>query len=395
VKILFIAPQPFFRERGTPIRTRHQLQVLGQMGHEAHIVCYPFGVDIDIPGVRIFRTMRLLGIRDVLVGPSLSKIPMDFLLFWRAFYLCWRERYDVIQAVEEAAFFAVWLKKIFRCKLIYNMDSHVSDQLRYTGFVTLQPLLKFVQFLERSAMRNAACVVTVCQALTDVVKAWSPSTPVLQLEDSPVHERFVEDPEGARRIREKYNLGDAPVVLYAGNFISYQGVNLLLESARLVNLARPDVRFLIVGGQPHQIKEKQALVDEMGIGSVCIFTGKYPTYEIPAFTSAANILVSPRIEGTNTPLKIYDYMQSGRPIVATNLPTHTQVLDGTCAELADPDPESFAGAILRLLNSPERGAQLARAAADRLEQRFSLKILKEKARQAYQDLADELARRPA
>jgi glycosyltransferase involved in cell wall biosynthesis len=68
-----------------------------------------------------------------------------------------------------------------------------------------------------------------------------------------------------------------------------------------------------------------------------VLTGQRPAEEIPAYLDAATLLVSPRSTGTNTPLKIYQYLRSGRPIVATNLRTHTQVLAEDTAFLAEPD----------------------------------------------------------
>ena len=64
-----------------------------------------------------------------------------------------------------------------------------------------------------------------------------------------------------------------------------------------------------------------------GIADVTIFAGERPASEIPAYLLAADVLVSPRSRGTNTPLKIYQYLRSGKPIVATRLLTHTQVLE--------------------------------------------------------------------
>ena len=69
-----------------------------------------------------------------------------------------------------------------------------------------------------------------------------------------------------------------------------------------------------------------------------VFTGQQPAREIPAFVQACDILVSPRIRGTNTPLKIYSYLRSGKPIVATDLLTHTQVLSDGVARLVAPKP---------------------------------------------------------
>ena len=64
-----------------------------------------------------------------------------------------------------------------------------------------------------------------------------------------------------------------------------------------------------------------------------VFTGQQPAREIPGFVRPRDVLVSPRIRGTNTPLKIYSYLRSGKPIVATNLLTHTQVLTPEVARL--------------------------------------------------------------
>ena len=69
------------------------------------------------------------------------------------------------------------------------------------------------------------------------------------------------------------------------------------------------------------------------------------------------MLVSPRSRGKNTPLKIYQYLRAGRPIVATDLLTHTQVLDATVAGLTDATPEAFGGGILRVLGDPARAAR--------------------------------------
>jgi len=102
MRTLFLAPQPFFRERGSPIRALRQLEVLSRLGHEADVLCYPFGEDIALPGIRIIRTWRPPGLKDVKVGPSPAKFPLDLALLLRAVRLCRRRRYAVIQAVEEA-----------------------------------------------------------------------------------------------------------------------------------------------------------------------------------------------------------------------------------------------------------------------------------------------------
>ncbi len=387
MKVLFLAPQPFFRVRGTPINVRHMVTALAEAGHEVDLLCYPWGEDVQIDGVRIVRTGRWPGMKEVRVGPSPAKIPLDVLMFCKALAMCLRRSYDVIHAVEESAFFAVWLKKMFRCRMIYDMDSCISDQLRYTGFFRARPLLRFAESLERMAMRNSEFVLTVCQALSDEVRVRCPSVRIVQIEDAPLESAFHEDADGARRLRRELGLGEMPVVLYTGNFESYQGIDLLLQAFARVSRQRNGIACVLVGGEPDQVEQKKKTAASLNLGASCVFTGKRPMAEMPTFLSLASVLVSPRTDGTNTALKVYTYMQSGKPIVATRLATHTQVLDDECAILVGPGPDELAEGILLALGSPESAGALGRVARDRLEQQYSLERFNRQVREAYQLLS--------
>ena len=60
---------------------------------------------------------------------------------------------------------------------------------------------------------------------------------------------------------------------------------------------------------------------------------------LASLLAQADVLVSPRTRGNNTPMKIYSYLDAGRAVLATDLPTHTQVLTPECARLAPADPD--------------------------------------------------------
>lgn len=389
MRILFIAPQPFFRVRGTPINVRNMITALGEAGHQLDLLCYPWGEDVSIPGVRVIRSPKIPGVSEVGMGPTAGKLPMDFLMFWKAWGLCRKNRYAVIHAVEESAFFAVWFKKLFRCKLIYDMDSSISDQLRYSGSLLYRPLIPLAELLERTAMRNSEFVLTVCRSLSQEVEAASPGTRIVQIEDAPIEPSFQEDLEGARRLRQEMNLGDAPIAMYTGNFESYQGVELLLKAMSIVRRARTDVHGVFVGGEPAQVARMKDIARSLDILTGCVFTGKRPIGQMTAFMSMASVLVSPRIRGTNTALKIYTYMQSGKPIVATKLATHTQVLDDECAILVQPQPDDVAAGLLRAIKEPLLAAALGREAKNRVAARYSLASFKNKVRMAYEELASQ------
>ena len=119
---------------------------------------------------------------------------------------------------------------------------------------------------------------------------------------------------------------EAPLVLYTGTFEQYQGLDLLLDAA--ARAARDASRRRACwwsAGRPSRWRAAREGRAQRPGRRWCS-RGSGPPHEIPHFVDACDILVSPRISGTNTPLKIYSYLRSGRPIVATNLHTHTQVL---------------------------------------------------------------------
>ena len=114
-----------------------------------------------------------------------------------------------------------------------------------------------------------------------------------------------------------------------------------------------------------------------------VFAGQRPPEEIPGFIAACDILVSPRVSGTNTPLKIYSYLRSGRPIVATDLRTHTQVLTPETALLVPPEPELLAAGLLRLIERPEDRHVFAEAASKLAETRYSRDMYVTRTASAY------------
>jgi len=144
---------------------------------------------------------------------------------------------------------------------------------------------------------------------------------------------------------------------------------------------------LVVGGEPAQVDAARARAAARGASAVMIFTGQQPAKEIPGFVQAADLLVSPRIRGTNTPLKIYSYLRSGRPIVATSLLTHTQVLTPEISRLVTAEAEPFAQAVLELIEQPDQRARLAAAALVVAQDKYSRESYVRRTAQAYERLS--------
>ena len=173
-------------------------------------------------------------------------------------------------------------------------------------------------------------------------------------------------------------LAGKQLVVYAGTLESYQGIDRLIRGFRHVVAAIPDAALLIVGGVPAQVDEYRQLADRCGVGMACHFTGRVPQAQAKHYAAHATVQISSRVSGTNTPLKVYEQLSRGIPIVATNIYSHTQVLNDSVAFLVEPIPEDIAQGILRALQCPEEAQQKAHNAQELYEKRYSRRVYKEK-----------------
>jgi glycosyltransferase involved in cell wall biosynthesis len=388
VKILMIAPEPFFEPRGTPFSEFHRIRALVELGHTVDLVTYPFGKDVSIPGLRVFRSLRPPFVREVRIGPSLAKIPLDALLALTVLRRALSDRYDAVHSHEEGSFIGVVLAAALGIPHLYDMHSSLPQQLTNFAFSRSRVLRRIFEVLERFVIRRSRVVIVICPHLEETVRSIDRAVPTVLIENSPGSGDTPAAGSG-HRIRQDLGLSDTtPVVLYTGTFEAYQGLDLLFAAAAYVTKRRPDVRFVLAGGRPDQIDAARAGARAAGLGDAVIFAGQRPADEIPAFLDAADALVSPRSSGTNTPLKIYQYLRSGRPIVATRLLTHTQVLDDAVAYLSDATPEGFGAAILEALADPDRARAVGARARQLAETKYSYEAYLTRTRQALALLAD-------
>jgi glycosyltransferase involved in cell wall biosynthesis len=366
-----IAPEPFFEPRGTPFSEFHRIRALTDLGHTVDLVTYPFGEDVAMPGLRVFRCLRPPFIRGIGIGPSLAKVPLDLALTLAAIRRAVTTRYDVVHSHEEGAAIGVVLAGLLGVPHLYDMHSSLPQQLTNFKFSRSRLLRWCFERFERVAVGRSRVVIVICPELERLVKELGPRQDPVLIENAPGAGDVAAGGDRAT-IRARYGLDDrAPVILYTGTFEAYQGLDLLFASMKDVLRARPDARLLLAGGRLPQVDQARRDIEALGLAPAVIFAGERPADEIPALLDAADVLVSPRSRGTNTPLKIYQYLRSGRVIVATRLLTHTQVLDDAVSILTPATAEGFASGILRALERPEEAARLGAAAATLAATKYS------------------------
>lgn len=394
LRALVLAPQPFFSPRGTPFSVYHRTQVMAQLGVAVDLLTYGSGQDVDLPGVRIVRIPRLPGIGEVRIGPSLGKLALDALMLVWTVRLLLQHRYDFVHAHEESVFWARLLKPLFGFRLIYDMHSSLPQQLTNFQFTTSKLLIGLFRRLEDAALAAADVVITICPDLAEYAVPRLPDpTRHFLIENSIFDDVRLKDgtagePDAGRAVGAPEPLpAGRPLIVYAGTLEPYQGIEVLLRAFARVQAQRPEAFLLVVGGQPEQVARYEALAGELGLAGHCRFTGRVPQALARHYAAQAAVLTSPRIHGTNTPLKIYEQLASGIPLVATRIHSHTQVLDESVCELVAPTPDALAAGLLTLLDDPARRAEVVAGARALYARRYARPIYEGKMRQVLEGIA--------
>ncbi len=366
MKILMIAPEPFFEPRGTPFSEYYRIKALSELGHQIDLVTYPIGEDKDIDGLKIIRAKTPFNIKKVKTGPSAAKLVLDFFLFFKAWKQLRKGKYDLIHTHEEANIMGVFFNKLSKVPHLYDMHSSLVQQMDNFKFTTSGMIKGVFKIVEKMSLKNAASAIVICKSLFDhAAEITSPDKLVMIenfIDDTP--EQL--DTERLAALEKELGKDKKKLIIYTGTLEKYQGIPFLLKAFSLLD---ENYKLVLVGGKPYQVDETREEAESLGVSERVHMTGRLPFDNIPYYLAAADALVSPRILGTNIPLKIYQYLKSGTPVVATDLYTHTQTLTDKISILPKPEPEDFAQGIRGAVS--EKGVEVARGASQFCKENYS------------------------
>jgi glycosyltransferase involved in cell wall biosynthesis len=387
MRILMIAPQPFFEARGTPISVFQRLLAISKLGHEVDLVSYHLGKDVHIPGVRVYRIPKISLIKEVKIGPSWAKLVLDFVVFLKCLWMMMTKHYDVIHTHEEAAVFTILPALIFRKPHLYDMHSSLARQIEHSKYGKWRFLVKLFYVFEELVLHTCNAVITIGSDLQEHARKINPQSKPLLIENLPLNSlKEFYDENLVKEVKAKTNINGKLPIVYTGTFETYQGIDMLIESAAIVIKQNPQAFFILVGGKEKQIQKSKEIAKQCGLEDNILFAGSVSPEEALAYLDLAVILVSPRVEGLSIPLKVYSYLYSGKPFVATRIEAHTQVLNEKISVLVEPNREALAKGIIQVLSDATLRENLSIRSKAFADERFNFKEYTTKVKQIYQNL---------
>lgn len=399
MKLLFLAPEPFFQERGTPIAVRLALEVIADRFKRypdekrflIDLVCYHEGTDPNIPGVTVNRINPgpiRAWLKNVSPGLTFKKLVCDLLFTWKAASQVLKNRnnqYQMIHAVEESVFIALLFKVLFKIPYIYDMDSSLAMQVTEKWHL-LKPMFPLLRWLEKQAVKHSSAVAPVCDALGVIARQHGAKKTVV-LRDISLLKESSQDKDQSIELKKELNIDPhMKIILYVGNLESYQGIDLLLESFARLSARAENWVLAVIGGSDSRLQYYRQRVESLQLSGRAFFAGPRPIDSLGVYMRQADILASPRIRGNNTPMKIYSYLHSGVAIIATKLPTHTQVLDDTVAILAEPTVDDFSAKLEALIKDSDSRSSISGNAYRLAEKNYTFEVFSRELNRLYDQL---------
>ena len=362
LRVLVLAPTPFFADRGCHVRILEEARAAMACGVDLRLVTYHIGR--DVPGVPTERIAGFSWYRKLEAGPSWVKPFLDLQLLFKAFKVARQFKPHLIHAhLHEGAFFGAFLKMVLRIPMLFDCQGSLTAEITDHGFVKPGSLLqRFFATLEHWINRRSDYIVTSASPTVELLlKDGVPRDRVSALIDGVDTDVFAPQPK--EEIRAKLGLPERrPVVTYLGLMNSYQGVDLLLEAAAYLKGQGAKLHYLIMGFPEAAYREK---ADDMGLADIITFTGRIPYSEAPFYLSAGDLAVSPKLSLTEANGKLFNYIACGLPTVVFDTPVNREILGDTALYAKFGDAADLANAIGRLAGDRELREELGQAGRER------------------------------
>lgn len=213
--------------------------------------------------------------------------------------------------------------------------------------------------LETWALRRADHVTTICEGLrADIVARGIAADRVTVIPNAVDVHSFTSSGPADEALKASLGLTACTVIGFIGSFYAYEGLDLLLDAAPRLLLARPDLRILLVGGGPQE-QALKAQAQQLGIADKVVFTGRVPHAEVQRYYDLVDVLAYPRhpmrLTELVTPLKPLEAMAQQRIFVASDVGGHKELVrhGETGILFKAGDAQALGDAILKLLDSAE------------------------------------------
>lgn len=373
LRILVVAPTPFFADRGTHIRILEEALALERLGHAVTIVTYHIGKDIPASlhtHISIRRIRRLLfWYKKLEAGPDWQKIFLNMLLIKKTLFLARTERPDIIHGHLHEGVLIGWIvqKLLFwrDMKLVADFHGSLVKEMVSHQYLSQGILRKIFQRIEVIIDNLGDAAVTSSWENTEEIRRIRKGKSTETLLDGVRLEMF-SNLLDKMSLRRQYGIPeDKIIVIYTGALIPNKGISFFLDAIPAVLSRHPEAYFIIAGFPVDTIVSYRRT--EAFKTSVSVIS-PLPYFELPALLRLSDIGVDPKeAQVRQASGKLLQYMGAGLPIVCFDTKNNREYLGDGGSYAGEVSAHGLAQAIIGMLDDQESRKQKGRMNRDRAD----------------------------
>jgi glycosyltransferase involved in cell wall biosynthesis len=360
MRILHIAPTPFFSDRGCHIRIHDQIVALQRQGHDVLLTTYHHGR--DIPGITTRRSLRVPWYSKVDAGFSWHKMYLDILLFFTAWRACLNFKPDVIHGHLHEGAAIGWATSLLASArgipVVFDVQGSLTGEIKaYGSLGSLKKLLVFFIWIEKLVCKLPDFFVCSSEAAAYLMKTeFGVPKDKIQVVREGVDEATcsVDDVKSIRR-----RLGipqEKKVVGYIGSLVQAKGIDLLTQAMPVIRQRVENVHFLLAG---YPLEDCRGRVEGIGAGDVTTLCGRVDYFQLFSHLAVIDVAVDPKEEGSGEGSgKILNYMAAGLPVVCFDTPANRALLGAGGIFAAPGDVMDLAEKIADVLQNGDQGSRI-------------------------------------
>jgi glycosyltransferase involved in cell wall biosynthesis len=375
MRILYITLENLSLHKGSVVHVKEVVNGLRKLGHHVGIIASSLNKDEEIPhfynlSIIPSSILRLLRVKK---QPYIASLVFLFLYLLRIL-----RQYDIIYARDfHTVIIALLPRLIFRKKLVFEINGIANEERRLKRDSLFNHIfVSFIKMAEKMATRYSEKVISVAPKIKvyltqnfncppDKINVITNGVDTKKFH--PIHDELL-------LVEWKKRLGiksHDTVIAYIGNLAPWQGINDLIEIAFRLLSKNKDLKYLIVGDGPL----KPLLLEKVlssGYDKNIYFTGMVNHEEIPFLINLADICVAPLRIGTGSPIKVFEYMACGKPVVTSRI-EGLEFIEAEGAGRLTP-PEDITGleeALSELIEEPRKREDMGLKGRQIARERFS------------------------
>ncbi len=324
----------------------------------------------NINGIEVFRTRPLFEIFKVPIMPCyfriLAKIDPDIV-----------HAHATVPGVSDIAIYYAHRQKK-PSALYYHFDGNASSAIG-SFFAAI-----YNYMINPYAVGNADKVTATSRSYAETSPVLNKCMERIEIIPNGVNLEIFNPAVNDKGIRQKYNLPDTRLILYAGRFVKYKGVEHAIRAMQYIANA-----VLVIAGSGQLEKQLHSLVQNLNLKNV-IFLGRIPHEDLPPLYKLSDIYVIPAItRGENFGISALEAMACGTPVVGSDLPGVKELISDECGIKVKPgDNRAIAKAFNKILADPQLKEKMSISARLNAE-KYDQKTISRRVLQLYYDLLEQ------